>query len=84
MHRYSSRLTRGWLDVRKSKGENNETEGWKRSTSDKLAGIGAECGGVTRGEVWISWIGNGADKIVSGIRSGGMRHMLGVGREEVT
>ncbi len=60
--------------------EDGEIEGWKRSTSDKLAGIGAECGGVTRGVVWISWIGNGVDKIVSGIRSGGMRHMLGVGR----
>lgn len=43
---------------------------------DELAGIGAECGGVTRGEVWISWIGTGVDQIVSGNRSGRMRHML--------
>ena len=38
---------------------------------------------VSPGErVQIGWIGTGVDKIVSGIRSGGMRHMFGVGPDE--
>jgi hypothetical protein len=42
----------------------------ERGQATQLASTGAECGGVTRGEGWISWIGTGVDKIVSGIRSG--------------
>lgn len=64
MRRYFYKLIRGWLDVRKSKGENDEIAGWKRSKNDKLAGIGAECGGVTRGEsvVYLDWEWSGQDR----------------------
>lgn len=50
--------------MRKSKGENDEIAGWKRSKNDKLAGIGAECGGVTRGEsvVYLDWEWSGQDR----------------------
>jgi len=37
----------------------------------------SECGGVTRGEAWISWMRTGLDKIVASSRSGREWHRVG-------